>query len=63
VWDAVLVGDRPFVERERPGRPPRWAEMMDVEARFLGQDLTDPAVRRTARDAIVQVIEAYRSPR
>jgi len=61
-WDEVLIGDRPFVERTPPGRPPRFAEMMDVEDRYAPQDLTDPAVRAAAREAILRVIDAYRSP-
>jgi len=61
-WDSVLIGDRPFVERTPAGRPPRYAELMDVEDRYLSQDLATPTVRRAAREAILQVIDAYRAP-
>jgi len=59
-WAAALTGDRPFVERLPPGRPPRYAEIMEIEERYVGQDIGDPAVRRAARDAILQAIDAYR---
>jgi len=61
-WDEVLTGGRPFIERQPAGKPPRYAEMFEVEDRFLSQDLTDPAVRRAAREDILRVIDAYRAP-
>ena len=61
-WDEVLIGDRPFVERTPPGRPPRFAEMMEIEDRYAAQDLGVPAVRAAARAAILRLIDDYRAP-
>jgi hypothetical protein len=35
-------------------------KMYDVEEDYIGRDLTDPAVRNTARERILKVIEEYR---
>ena len=61
-WDEVLTGQRPFVERTPAGKPPRYAEMFEVEDRYLSQDLADPAVRKRAREEILRIIDAYRAP-
>ena len=60
VWDGVLTGDAPFVERTPPGQPPRFVRMFEVEEEFLGRDLTNPAVRSAARARILRVIDDYR---
>ena len=60
-WDGVLTGDAPFVERQPEGQPPRFARMYDVEAEFMGRDLTDPAVRTAARERILRIIDEYRA--
>ncbi|HVQ73980.1 MAG TPA: DUF6607 family protein [Candidatus Binatia bacterium] len=59
-WDGVLRGESPFVETVPAGQPPRFVKMWEVEQDYLGQDLTDPAVRSAARARILEVIEAYR---
>jgi hypothetical protein len=62
VWDEVLAGAAPFVETAPPGRPPRFVKMYEVEEDYVGRDLSDPSIRRGARDRILKVIEAYRAP-
>jgi hypothetical protein len=62
VWDSVLAGTAPFVETAPPGQPPRFVKMYEVEEDYVGRDLSDPSVRRVARDRILKVIEAYRAP-
>jgi hypothetical protein len=62
VWDGVLAGTAPFVETAPPGQPPRFVRMYEVEEDYVGRDLSDPSVRRAARDRILKVIEAYRAP-
>jgi len=61
VWDSVLVGDGPFVERTPPGQPPRFVRMQEVEDEYLGRDLTDPAIRSAVRARILRIIEEYRA--
>ena len=61
VWDSVLVGDAPFVERTPPGQPPRFVRMQEIEDEYLGRDLTDPSIRSAARARILKVIEEYRA--
>jgi uncharacterized protein DUF6607 len=62
VWDGVLAGTAPFVETAPPGQPPRFVKMYEVEDDHVGRDLSDPSVRRAARDRILKVIDAYRAP-
>ena len=62
VWDGVLAGTAPFVETASPGQPPRFVKMYEVEEDYVGRDLSDPSVRRAARDRILKVIEVYRAP-
>jgi uncharacterized protein DUF6607 len=62
VWDDVLNGTGPFVEATPAGQAPRFVKMNEIEEDYVGRDLTDPAVRRAARERIVKVIEAYRAP-
>jgi Family of unknown function (DUF6607) len=62
VWDGVLAGTAPFVETAPPGQPPRFVKMYEVEEDYVGRDLSEPSVRRAARDRISKVIEAYRAP-
>jgi hypothetical protein len=62
VWDGVLAGTGPFVETAPPGHPPRFVKMYEVEEDYVGRDLSDPSMRRAARDRILKVIEAYRAP-
>jgi hypothetical protein len=61
-WDGVLTGRAPFAEATPPGQPPRFMKMYEVEERYAGRDLTDPAIRAEARERILRVIEAYRGP-
>jgi hypothetical protein len=61
-WDGVLAGTAPFVETAPAGQPPRFVKMYEVEEDYVGRDLSDPSVRRAARDRILKVIEAYRAP-
>lgn len=62
VWDGLLDGSRPFVERAPPGQPPRFVKMFAVEEDAIARDLSDPATRQTIRERIRQVIEEYRAP-
>src|SRR5262249_51985161 len=62
VWDDVLAGTAPFVETAPPGQPPRFVRMAEIEDDYVGRDLSDPSVRRAARERIVKLIEAYRAP-
>jgi Family of unknown function (DUF6607) len=62
VWDEVLNGASRFVETAPAGQPPRFVRMHEVESDYVGRDLTDPALRRTIRDRILKVIDAYRAP-
>ena len=62
VWDSVLNGAGPFVEKAPAGQPPRFVKMYEVEEDYVGRDLSDPALRRQARERILKVIEAYREP-
>ena len=60
VWDSVLNGAGPFVEKAPAGQPPRFVKMYEVEEDYVGRDLSDPSVKRAASDRILKVIEAYR---
>jgi len=60
VWDTVLDGTAPFVEKAPAGQPPRFVKMYEVEEAYVGRDLSDPSVRREASERILKVIEAYR---
>jgi len=60
VWDSVLNGAGPFVEKAPAGQPPRFVKMYEVEEAYVGRDLSDPSVRREASERILKVIEAYR---
>jgi hypothetical protein len=62
VWDDVLNGASPFVEKTAAGQPPRFMKMYEVEEDYVGRDLTDPSIRQAARERILKVIEAYRDP-
>ncbi len=61
VWERVLDGRAPFVERTPPGQPPRFVRMFEIEQDFVGRDLSDPAVRAEARQRMLAVIEDYRA--
>jgi len=58
VWDGVLDGSAPFVEKA--AQPPRFVKMYEIEEHYVGRDLSDPSIRREASDRILKVIEAYR---
>lgn len=58
-WNEVLNGSEPF--NEKVMQPPRYARMMQIEANFLGKDLNDAAIRGSAKQQIMQVIEDYRA--
>jgi hypothetical protein len=60
-WDSVLDGAGPFVEDTPTGAPPRFVRMHEVEEDYVRRDLADPAIRRAARERILEVIEAYRA--
>jgi hypothetical protein len=62
VWDGVLNGAGPFVEKAPAGQPPRFVKMYEVEEDYVGRDLSDPALRRQAGERILKVIDAYREP-
>ena len=61
VWDTVLDGTAPFVEKAPAGQPPRFVKMYEVDEAYVGRDLSDPSVRREASERILKVIEAYRA--
>ena len=60
-WDGVLTGSAPFVEGTPAGAPPRFMKMYEVEDEYAGRDLSDPAVRNSARERILRIIEDYRA--
>jgi hypothetical protein len=61
IWDEVLSGDRPFVERATtPGQPNRYVQIMGIEERYVGQNLQDPAIRAAAKAEVIAAIEAFR---
>ena len=62
VWDGVLDGSRPFVERLPAGQPPRFVKMFELEDESIGKNLADPAVRQATREQILKVINDYRAP-
>ncbi len=62
VWDGLLDGKAPFVERAPAGQPPRFARLLDVEDDVVGRDLSDPAVREETRRRILEIISEYRQP-
>lgn len=61
-WDEVFDGSAPFRERlPVAGEPPRYARVMQLEARYLGRDLSPgTAAHAEARLAILDLIRAYR---
>jgi hypothetical protein len=61
VWDGILTGDGPFVERMPAGQPPRFMKMYAIEQDYLGRDLSDPALREAARRRVLDLIEEYRA--
>ena len=61
VWDGVLAGDAPFVEKIPAGQPPRFVKMHEVEEEYLGRDLSDPTIREAARARLLRIIEDYRA--
>lgn len=62
IWDGVLDGAGPFVERVPPGQPPRFVKMFEVEDHVLAKDLSDPATREETRKRILEIIREYRAP-
>jgi hypothetical protein len=62
VWDEVLNGASPFVETVPAGAPPRFVKINEVEDDYLDRDLSDPALRKAARERIMKIIDAYRVP-
>jgi hypothetical protein len=61
-WDAVLTGLGPFLEKIPASHPPRFVKMHEIEEDYLGRDLSDPEVRKAARERILEVIQTYRRP-
>ena len=59
-WDEVLTGNKPFVEKTVPGQPPRFAKVFELEDKLLSEDLSNEAVRKAAKEAILKVISEYR---
>lgn len=64
VWDLTLTltafSEKNFVETVPVGAPPRFAKMMEIEARYYNKDLSVPEISYAASDEIKKVIEAYR---
>jgi hypothetical protein len=61
-WDDVLTGDRPFVEKAvTPLQPSRYTKILQLEEKFYSQNLSEPTVRKAAKDAITKVISDFRS--
>lgn len=56
-WDDVFKDGKPVAEKST--KPPRFVKMMELEDTYIKQDLKDPAVRKQAREAILQVIREY----
>jgi len=62
VWDDVLNGAAPFVETVPAGEPPRFVKIGEIEDDYLDRDLSEPALRKAARERILKVIDGYRAP-
>jgi hypothetical protein len=62
IWDGLLDGAGPFVERAPAGQPPRFAKLFDVEDDVLTRDLSDPVIREETRRRILEIIGEYRAP-
>lgn len=60
VWDGVLIGDRPYIEKAVPGES-RYMDISDLEEEYIQKDLTNPAIREAARAAILKATEKYRA--
>lgn len=61
VWDEVLIGDRPFIEKTIAGQPSRYQKIMELEDKYILQNLNNPATRQAAKNTIMQTIQAYRA--
>jgi hypothetical protein len=60
-WDEVLGAGSLFTEKvPAPGQPTRYGSMLEVERKFTGRDLADPASRAEAKREITILIEAFR---
>jgi len=60
-WNDVYKEGKPFVEKPTvKGTPPRFAKMGEVEDAYVGKDLSNPTIRKQAREAILKVIADYR---
>jgi len=59
-WDTVLNGAGPFEDVLPSAHPSRYEKIMDLEEKYMGKYLTDPATRREAEAGILKIIEASR---
>jgi hypothetical protein len=44
------------------GEPPRFVKINEIEDDYLDRDVSDPALRKAARERIMKIIDAYRAP-
>lgn len=56
-WNEVFKDGKPITEKDI--KPPRYAKMFEIEDTFIKQNLSDPNVRKQAKDAILKVIREY----
>ena len=59
-WDKVLTGDAPFKELKTSGQSSRYEKTLELEEQYLGQDLSNPAVRAAAQGALLKIIQESR---
>lgn len=58
-WAEILDGKAPF--KEKVMQPNRYMKVMELEAKYAGQDLNDPKLRSQAKAELLQIIEMYRA--
>jgi hypothetical protein len=61
VWDEILIGDRPFIEKLTPGKPPRYFRLLEAEEDFLEKDVYSPSVIQSTKEEVRKIIGDYRA--
>lgn len=59
-WDQVLTGDRAFAESPKPARPSRYEKISELEDQYANKNLSEPGVRKEARDKMLTIIQQHR---
>ena len=58
-WGEVLDGKASF--KEKVMQPNRYSKVMELEAKYVDQDLTNLQLRANAKAELVQIIDTYRA--